>query len=214
MRNTKALLAVVALLFGASAAQGQSFSLALRGGGGIPLGAFASSSAGQSDQALLTGAKSGFGYGLDAGLSMGALGLYAGFDHMQFDCQDTQCGSNGNYTLGGVSAGLRMNLMPRAPVHPWVKGGITFDNLKGAYGSGGSSNLTTDRAPGYEVAAGLDVPLLGVLALSPQVRYVGQNAKFKVPGVNVTSSTQQTLTYLKLELGLGFAPGLRKGMGH
>ena len=45
----------------------------------------------------------------------------------------------------------------------------------------GSSNvLLTDKAPGYELGAGLDVSFLGVVSLTPQVRYVGQNLKMKV----------------------------------
>ncbi len=222
MRSTKAFVVVVALLVGGGGLQGQGFSLGLRGGGGIPLGAFAQAAASQSgtsgtNQALLSGAKTGFGYGLDAGLSMGFLGLYAGFDHVQFNCNDPQCGSQGQYTLGGVSGGLRITLLQHGMIRPWAKGGVTLADLKGSYGSGQNGNLTTDRAPGYEIAGGFDVPLLGVLALSPQVRYVGQNAKgIKIPGVTVTqtsgSAPQQTVSYLKFELGLAFAPMLG-GMG-
>lgn len=215
MHRNKALLALLALMLGAGGLRAQGFSLGLRGGGGFPMGQFASTSAntGTANQALLSGARSGFGYGLDAGLSLGLIGVYAGFDHVQFNCQDTQCGSEGKYSLGGVSGGLRISLMQSGMIRPWVKGGVTLADLNGSYGSGSSNTLTTDRAPGYEIAGGIDVPFLGLLAFSPQVRYVGQNAKFKVPGVTVNQTQQQqTLTYLKLELGLALAPML-KGMG-
>jgi hypothetical protein len=215
MHRNKALLALLALMLGAGGLRAQGFSLGLRGGGGFPLGDFASTSAstGTANQAVLSGAKSGFGYGLDAGLSMGFIGVYAGFDHVQFNCQDTQCGSDGKYTLGGVSGGLRLTLVQHGMIRPWVKGGVTFADLNGSYGSGSSNTLTTDRAPGYEIAGGIDVPFLGLLAFSPQVRYVGQNAKFRVPGVTVNQTQQQqTLSYLKLELGLSLAPMLG-GMG-
>ncbi len=194
MRSTRAVpvFLTLALLAGAAGARAQGFSFGLRGGGGIPLGDFASTSASQSttNQALLTGAKTGFGYGLDAGLSMGFIGLYAGFDHVQFNCNDPQCGSQGQYTLGGVSGGVRITFLQRGMIRPWAKGGVTLADLKGSYGSGQNGNLTTDRAPGYEIAGGFDVPLLGLLALSPQVRYVGQNAKgIKIPGVTVTPTS-------------------------
>lgn len=217
MRSTKVVIAVVMLLAGAGAAAAQGFSIGLRGGGGIPLGTFAQASATQggttgSSQALLTGAKSGFGYGLDAGLSLGFIGLYAGFDHVQFNCNDPQCGSQGQYTLGGVSGGVRLTFLQRGMIRPWAKGGVTLADLKGSYGSGQNGNLSTDRTPGYEIAGGIDVPLLGVLAFSPQVRYVGQNAKgIKIPGVTVQTSgsaPQQTVSYLKFELGLALAPML------
>ncbi len=221
MRRRKLLVPVLALLVCAVGARAQGFSIGLRGGGGIPLGTFAQAAAagqtaGTSNQALLTGAKTGFGYGLDAGLSMGFLGLYAGFDHVQFNCNDPQCGSQGQYTLGGVSGGLRITFLQHGMFRPWAKGGVTLADLKGSYGSGQNGNLTTDRAPGYEIAGGIDIPLLGVLAFSPQVRYVGQNAKgIKIPGVTVTqtsgSAPQQTVSYLKFELGLALAPMLGGG---
>ncbi len=214
MRSTRAVLVAVALIAAGGSLQAQGFSLGLRGGGGFPLGDFASTNPSQttSNQVLLAGAKSGFGYGLDAGLSLGFIGLYAGFDHVQFDCEDTQCGSQGKYTLGGVSGGVRINFLQRGMIRPWAKGGVTLADLKGSYGSAANGNLTTDRAPGFEIAGGIDVPLLGLLAISPQVRYVGQNAKgIKIPGVTVQTTgeaPQQTLNYLKLELGLSLAPQL------
>lgn len=207
----KAMLACgVALLLGAGSAQAQGLSIGLRGGAGLPLGSFASTTSSTTgDEALIQGAKTGFGYGLDVGLGFTpAVGLYAGFDHVQFDCDDEQCGSQGKYTLGGVSAGLKLSPMASSPVHPWLKAGVTLADLKGEYGAGSTRKLTTDRRPGYEIAAGLDVPLLGFFALEPQVRYVGQNAHFDVPGVSVEPTTaEQTVSYLKFELGLGLALG-------
>src|SRR6187397_1351562 len=61
----------------AASAQAQSISFGLRGSGGFPTGSFAETSAG-SNAALVQGAKSGFGYGADLGVSMGPLGVYAG----------------------------------------------------------------------------------------------------------------------------------------
>ncbi len=222
MSSTRALVGIVALLVGAGGVQGQGFSIGLRGGGGIPLGTFAQAAAASqsgtsgTNQALLSGAKTGFGYGLDAGLSMGFIGLYAGFDHVQFNCNDPQCGSQGQYTLGGVSGGVRLTFLQHGMIRPWAKGGVTLADLKGSYGSGQNGNLTTDRTPGYEIAGGIDIPLLGLLAFSPQVRYVGQNARgIKIPGVTVQTSgsaPQQTVNYLKFELGLALAPMLG-GMG-
>jgi hypothetical protein len=196
-------LAFAGLLLSSAGAHAQSLSFGLRGGGQMPVGAFGQT-AGTSNEAFNSAAKSGFGYGLDAAVGFGRmLAIYGGFDHVNFDCADSTCGSSGNYVLSGVSVGLRL-----APVHfgmlsPWLKGGVTLDDLKGGYGGNGGQQLTTDRTPGYEIGAGLDIGLLGFLALAPQIRYVGQNLKYKIPGVQVAgTSPTQAANYVKFELGL------------
>jgi len=86
----------------------------------------------------------------------------------------------------------------------FVKGGVTFNDLKGSYGSSSTSNgLTTDRKPGYEVGIGGDYGLLGLVSITPQVRYVGQNLNAKVPGVTSTATTNnQGANYFTFDLGL------------
>jgi hypothetical protein len=180
--------------------QAQGIYLGLRGGGAFPTGDFSNSEA--SSTTTIDAAKSGFGYGLDAGLSLGLIGIYAGFDHINFDCESSTCNADGKYRLQGVTAGIRLRLPGSAFVHPWVKGGVTFNELKGGYGSS-SQELTTDRNPGYEIGAGLDIPILRVFSLYPQARYVGQNFKYDIPGVtNTSSSPEAKANYLTFDLGL------------
>ena len=62
--------------------------LGLRGGGAFPTGDFSQTS---GSTTVLDAAKSGFGYGLDAGLQLGVAGIYAGFDHINFDCASSTC---------------------------------------------------------------------------------------------------------------------------
>lgn len=189
----------------ASQLDAQSFHLGLRGGAGIPTGSFADDPSGAaSGDALVAGAKTGFGYGLEAGVGLGMFGIYAGFDKIDFECQTTTCTSDGKYKLMGGSAGIRLSPSGMSFIRPWVKGGVTFNELKGSYGSSSTSNgLTTDRAPGYEVGAGFDIPFLGLFALTPQVRYVGQNLKYKVPGVtSPTSDDKAGVNYFTVDLGL------------
>ena len=88
-------------------------------------------------------------------------------------------------------------------IRPFLKGGVTFNNLKGTYGSS-SNGLTSDRAPGYEVGIGADISLGGLAALVPQLRYVGQNLKLKVPGVTSPNPDGQGVNYFQFDLGVAF----------
>src|SRR4051812_46430289 len=92
---------VLALMFPlvAAAVGAQTISFGLRGTGSFPTGSFADDQGSAANAALIQGAKSGFGYGLDAGIGFGPIGLYAGFDHVKFDCETATCRSDGKYTL-------------------------------------------------------------------------------------------------------------------
>ena len=104
----RSILALAFVLV-APSAFAQSISIGLRGTGSIPTGSFADDQT-STNAALIEGAKSGFGYGLDVGLGLGMFGVYAGFDHIKFDCATNTCQSDGKYTLQGVTVGVK--LMP------------------------------------------------------------------------------------------------------
>jgi len=190
-----------AFLLFTSTAEAQWLSLGVRGSGSLPTGSFAEEGS-SSNASLVEGAKNGFGVGLDVAAGIGMFGVYGGFDRVNFDCDTSTCTSGGEYTLSGASAGLKLSRSAGWLLHPFVKGGVTFNKLKGSFGSSSSSGLTSDRAPGYEVAVGVDVSLLGLLSLAPQVRYVGQNLKAKVPGVTSPDPDGQGVNYLTFDLGL------------
>jgi hypothetical protein len=198
------LITGFAVVAGIAQLQAQSISISLRGTGSVPTGSFAEDQTGSGNTAVIEGAKNGFGYGLDVGVGVGPIGVYAGFDHIKFDCETTTCTSDGKYTLQGVTAGLKLYTPAVSLLHPFLRGGVTFNDLKGGYGSSSSNVLTTDRAPGYEVGGGADISFLGLLSLTPQVRYVGQNLKAKIPGVSAPSATGQAINYLAFDLGLTF----------
>ncbi len=194
--------AALSLAVAAPAISAQSLSFGLRGSGNVPTGAFANTAA-TSNSALIAGAKAGFGYGLDVGLGLGALGIYAGFDHVQFDCETSTCQTNGKYTLQGVAVGVKLMVPGMDVFRPFVKGGVTFNNLKGNYGgSSSNSSFETDQTPGYEVGVGGDIGLLGLVSISPQVRYVGQNLKAKIPGVSTTGGASTGVNFFSFDLGL------------
>jgi opacity protein-like surface antigen len=187
-----------------TALSAQSISLGLRGSGSFPTGSFAQQqTTAPSSDVVIEGAKSGFGYGLDVGLGLGPIGIYAGFDHVKFDCQTETCQSDGKYTLQGVTAGVKLALPTASRFRPFVRGGVTFQDLKGGYGASSSNALETDRTPGYEVGVGLDYSLLGILSLTPQARYIGQRFKPKIPGVvTPTEPNAQGVNYFTFDLGL------------
>ena len=186
----------------ATSLSAQSISFGLRGSGSFPTGSFAQQQAPTNDE-LITGAKSGFGYGLDVGVGLGPIGLYAGFDHVNFDCQTETCRTDGKYTLQGVTAGVKFAMPTVSRFRPFVRGGVTFQDLKGGYGSSSSNVLTAERTPGYEVGLGLDYSLLGIVSLTPQVRYIGQKFKPKIPGVvTPETSNAQGANYFTFDLGL------------
>ncbi len=190
----------VALFASASQLSAQVLSLGLRGTGAYPTGDFSETS---NNTAVLDAAKSGFGYGLDAGLQLGIAGVYASFDHIKFDCESRTCNSEGKYKLQGATAGVKLLMPGTGMVRPFVKGGVTFNELEGGYGTGQSTEIKTERKPGYEVGAGLDIGILGLLSFTPQARYVGQNFKYKVPGVNTTGAEASTgVNYFTFDLGL------------
>lgn len=216
LNSIKSASILAALLLTAGTAHAQGLSVSLRGGGGLPLERMMTANGEEpSEEALLEGAKSGFGYGADVTLSLGRrLGLYAGFDQVRFDCEEEKCGSEGRYDLGGVSAGVKLAPVSVRGVRPWVKGGVTFSDLRGEYGgTAHSRRLTTDRAPGYEVAVGVDVSLLGMFVFAPQARYVGQNLRYRIPGVDSPTPTEHGVGYVRFDLGFGFRSPFGGGGG-
>jgi hypothetical protein len=204
MSTTRKTIALAAgfISFG-SVLAAQAISIGLRGTGSFPTGSFSQTqTTAPSTDVAIEGAKSGFGYGLDAGLSVGPIGVYASFDHIKFDCETATCQTDGKYTLSGVTAGVKLFLPHLSVARPYVKGGVTFNDLQGGYGGQSSNALTTDHAPGYEVGGGLDVSFLGVFSFCPQVRYVGQNLKAKIPGVIAPAATGQAVNYFTFDAGM------------
>ncbi len=184
--------------------QAQLFYVGLRGGAGVPTGSFEDPQFASQEQ-FVAGAKAGFGYGLDAGINLGPIGVYAGFDKINFECAEQSCGSSDSkYKLQGVSAGVRLSI-PLVPViKPWVKAGVTLSELEGDFGTTSSrARFTTERTPGYELGAGFDIPFAGgFFSLTPQVRYVGQKLDYKIPGLSTGDEISNDANYYTFDLGL------------
>ena len=98
--------------------------------------------------------------------------------------------ATGKRTLWGATAGVKLSLPSKSIVRPFVKGGVTFHDLEGGYGGSQSNSLSTEKTPGYEIGLGADINLLGVFSFTPQARYVGQQLKAKIPGVNTPAADE------------------------
>lgn len=205
--NLVSKIAVIVGFSSVSPIQGraQLFYAGVRGGAGIPTGGFAEAGAASGD-ALLRGARPGLGYGLDAGLSLGPiLGLYASTDRIDFDCQSQSCAASGKYSLKGVSGGVRMGVPLIPMIKPWVKAGITVNQLTGTLdGANGGTKFTTKKRPGYEVGAGVDLPVMTFFSLTPQVRYVRQKLKYEPPASSGLASGTREANYYTFDLCFRF----------
>lgn len=150
----------------------QALYAGVRAGAAIPGGSFSDDAARTGNDALLHAATWGPGYGFDAGIGSPLLGFYASYDDIWFNCSSSRCASSGKYRLKGMSAGARVSLPLVPVVKPWAKAGITYNEMTATLNG---SSLSTGRRPGYEVGAGVDVPvMLGFFSLAPQVRRIRQ----------------------------------------
>ena len=183
----------------------QLFFIGVRAGAGIPTGGFSETGQGATSDPLLRGAKPGVGYGLDGGLGLGPIGLYASTDHIEFDCRSGSCESSGKYKLSGVSGGLRMGVPLFPIIKPWAKAGLTWNDVSGTLGGSSGPKITTTKRPGYELGAGFDVPVLGFFSITPQVRYFAQKVKYRMIFVDdIVYSGTKEMKYYTFDLGFRF----------
>src|SRR6478672_4821902 len=198
--KTSARFAIVAGILAASALplHAQLAYVGVRGGMGVPSGTFAETFQPGATDGVIRGAKPGSGYGLDAGVNLGPLGFYAGYDHIDFGCETAACSSSGKYKLEGVSAGVRLGVPLIPIVKPWVKAGVTFNEINGTNTGSNATKITTDRTPGYEIGAGIDIPILALFSITPQVRYVGQKLDLK----GIYKGEKTNVSYYTFDIGL------------
>lgn len=191
-----ALIPIVATvgLLGPATAQAQAAPLVveIRTGASIPVGSFAGGSG------IGEGVGSGFSMGLDFAMSgSGRRTWYAGFSQHRFACVDAGCPHGGHDVATTLDAGVRVSLLTRGSVIPWIRlGGIT--TRVESPGVPGSPQGVSRRGYGGEAGLGVYAGAWSALAFNPGVRFQAVNTE--LPGGPVLR-----MRFVVVDLGFSLA---------
>lgn len=159
-----------------------------RVGVGFPTGDF-----GENDEV-----GTGFGFGGDVVLRVLPLvNVYGGWEYYAFDGKGESDGSR--MTDSGARAGAQLSIPVGAVtgISPFVSAGVLY-NRTTAEASEGSASLkfTSDWKLGYEVGAGISVPVAPAVSVIPAVRYRAHDVVF-----SDFEGFSGNISYLSLEIG-------------
>ena len=159
--------ALVCTLPASAASQASPIVIEARGGMTIPVGTFASGSGG--------GASSHASFGVDIALPGGGRWApYVGFGQHRFGCEDAGCAGGGRHVATAFRGGMRVAVLPRASVVPWLRVGAHAANVE-TPGLPGSPGGLSDLGLGGEVGAGVHIGGASQVALNPALRFVAVN---------------------------------------
>jgi hypothetical protein len=124
------------------------------------------------------------------------LDIYAGYSWQRFGADDAASeGTDLDIDDSGFALGGRLNF-PGMGLGPWVRAGVILHELKISGSDGGfSASLTSDRAVGFEVGAGLSFPVAPKISLTPGVTFRTYEPEFD------GESADESVTYFGLHLG-------------
>ena len=191
------LSVLVASLLAVPAARAQSptsrWSLELTAGGALP-----TSTLGGSNLAT------GFGVGANVRFRLqNHLATYAGWEYHHFSSDQLQATQTLDVEETGYTVGLRFEhpfrgevLTPRTPAY-WLRGGALYDHLE-VENDDGDLIGDTGHGLGWEVGAGVTLPLGDRVALTPGLRY--RTLRRDLPVAGTTRAV--TLSYVALGAGL------------
>ena len=150
--------------------------LEVRGGGWIPtsdlVGAQGFEGAASTDASV----------GVHFVLRSGRISFVAGFSEQRFGCTAAQCNEAVDFVSTAWDLGVRVNFREAGMV-PWVSLGGTAALFDAHVDTGGGfAREASDRGWGYEVGAGVLVPVGRFFALDPGVRYGRSDADFATRG--------------------------------
>ena len=146
--------------------------------------------------------KAGGGFGANARYRfMPHLAAYAGWEwHMQ-RTEQLLAGETLDLNDNGYTFGLRFEHPLVARTAGWLRAGGLANHIE-IENADGDIIQDTGHGLGWEVGAGLTVPIGARLALTPGVRYRTLSRDLKV---GTTSSGSATLSYVVLGTGLSFS---------
>ena len=183
-----------ALLIAVSAyeAQGQGrLTVDLRGAVATPTGKVAGAELGTAI---------GFG-GVVALRLSGSVHAYGGWDWMPFSVDQSFAGNDLTFVETGYTFGLRLERAMRTGGRAALRleGGGTYKHVE-IENDGGHTVIDSDNSLGFEVGAGLVLPLGEVLRVTPGLRFRSLSPEFG----SGAATTKGTLRYVGLELGFSF----------
>jgi hypothetical protein len=127
------------------------------------------------------------------------FGVFAVYEQAHFSCDDCDIlGLDDTLVLKAVGGGVRL-VMPIgfARFSPWLEGALIRQTIGF---SGDGVDFTSEAALGFTAGAGVTLPLVPRVELSPRIRYLSAPAEFdfsSLPDREVDASA------IKLDLGLG-----------
>ena len=137
-------------------------------------------------------------FGVHFMLNSGLISYVAGFSEHRFGCAEAQCGEAVDFVSTAWDLGVRVNLR-RTGITPWVSLGATAATFAAHVETGGVvTTENSDLGWGYEVGAGVLVPVGGLLAINPGVRYGRGDVDFASRGTLETR-------YIVADIGLVLA---------
>ena len=137
-------------------------------------------------------------FGVHFVLNNGLTSYSAGFSEHRFGCAQAQCAEEVDFVSTSWDLGVRVNLR-QAGIVPWVSLGASAALMEAHVETGGGVvREGSDRGWGYEVGAGVLVPVRGLLAINPAVRYGRSDVDF------ASRDTLET-RYIIADLGLVLA---------
>lgn len=138
--------------------------------------------------------EAGFGAALQYGLTENVTG-FVGYDRQLFDC--AQCAEDDDGVQSqAFEGGLKVHTSGDG-LRPWAKAALGAYTLDVDQAAG---DAETDPSMGFNLGAGVDLPLGDVLTVSPGVRYHRFDADFE-PSDDALVDTQAT-QYLTFDVGV------------
>jgi len=134
-------------------------------------------------------------FGVHFALRSGLISYVVGFSEHRFGCSQAECGGAVDFVSTAWDLGVRFNFR-EAGIIPWASVGTSAALVNACTATGGATTSeSSDGGWGFEVGAGVVVPVGGPFALNPGVRYGRNDVAFDSRGTLETR-------YIIADLGL------------